>query len=226
VTAWIDLDDPAAGLAWSPDGTKLLATTYDRDPTTKKWLNKARTLSMSPPINRTGYYLVDALNRTAVFHPETPPSDLHETNAGDLGWSEDGTRIWAAKDGEPYRTFYDLDGNPASAPPGWSWENVFQAAGISPDGKLAARDGKPPGPQTTVIDVATGQVVGTQTMEQLVAWADDTHLVALKCAGTCQNEFNNAYVLVAVDGTEIAQLTGYRDNSQKPGAWEPVFTLR
>ncbi|MEO3863657.1 hypothetical protein [Acrocarpospora sp. B8E8] len=63
-------------------------------------------------------------------------------------------------------------------------------------------------------------------MLQLVAWADDEHLIALGCAGSCEFEFNSALVLVSLDGKEVVQLSGYRENTNDPGAWQPMFTLR
>ncbi|MBO3750757.1 hypothetical protein J5X84_32170 [Streptosporangiaceae bacterium NEAU-GS5] len=227
VTAWIDLDHPVATVDWSPDGTKLLATAYDRDPTSAKYRDKARTSSTVPPIKRPGYYLVDAAARSAVFRSAPPPDEgFYTARPTPFQWSADGSRISEMAPGKPGRIFYDLDGTTVPPPPGWSREQQYMEAGFSPDGMLLAAAGAAPGPQTTVRDAATGAIVGTQVMEQLVAWADNDHLIALKCAGTCKNEFSNAYVLVKVDGTEVAQLTGYRENSQKPGSWEPVFTLR
>jgi hypothetical protein len=141
-------------------------------------------------------------------------------------WSAGGTLIRDRRStGES--TYYDLEGRTRPEPPearlsAQAWED----AGVSPDGRLFADGGRPPGPQTVVKDVATGEIKGVQPMLQLRAWADNEHLIALGCAGDCSNEFNNGLVLVSLDGKQTTQLSGNRKNSQQPGSWAPLLTRR
>ena len=97
---------------------------------------------------------------------------------------------------------------------------------MSPNGRLYADGGRPPGPQTIVRKTATGKTVGVQGMEQLLAWADDDHLIGVRCAGECENEFNNGLALVSLDGKSVTQLSANRANTQRLGSWVPLLTRR
>lgn len=68
-------------------------------------------------------------------------------------------------------------------------------------------------------------VAGRQNVLQLLGWADDDRVIALGCAGRCENEFRNRLVLVTVDGRMETYLTGDQD-TRDDGSWHPVFTLR
>jgi len=124
--------------------------------------------------------------------------------------------IWKRPD-----SFYDLEGRPHDPPAGYVVRE--SRAGVSPDGRLLAG---PDGMPTEVIEISTNRVVGHQQVLQLLAWADDRRLVALGCAGACDSEFRNGLVLVSADGSDEIQLSAYRDDSQKPEAWQPVLTPR
>src|SRR5690606_12101360 len=60
---------PGAGAAyWSPDGTRLLVTTYSADPDeTGAWKNGSRSL---PPPSRTGWAVVDVASGKVQTHPQ------------------------------------------------------------------------------------------------------------------------------------------------------------
>ncbi|MCO6007286.1 hypothetical protein NE236_20090 [Actinoallomurus purpureus] len=233
VTRWITLGRRAGGLAWSPDGRRLLVTTYDRTPDAPGGVGTS---------SRTGYYLVTAASGKAAFH--ALPADRNTIGARqDLGWSRNGRLLWAPTNTEPAKHFYDLNGRPQPAPPHED-ETYVGDAGLSPSGRFLSR-GNPhavPGktiadwrrhnlgldPATAVQDVTTGKQVGVQPVEQLKAWADDRHLIAVACqtkACSGRGEFYNRYVLVSVDGKTITPLTGYQ-NSDAVGAWHPIFTPR
>ncbi|GGO08453.1 hypothetical protein GCM10010116_17100 [Microbispora rosea subsp. aerata] len=236
VRAWVPVDRPVGGLAWSPDGTRLLATAYDdlpdldmttvderqcptRAAATPEDARPPRMISTS----RTGFYVVDVATATAGdFHAVDPCLTDNSNVRRDFGWSDDGTlvreasNIWKRPD-----AFYDLEGRPHDAPAGYVVTE--SKAGVSPDGTLLAG---PDGMPTKVTELSTGRVVGRQQVLQLLAWADDRRLVALGCAGACGSEFHNGLVLVSVDGEDKVQLSVYRKNSQKPEEWHPVLTLR
>lgn len=203
----IRLEHTAGGLKWSPDGRRLLITTY-RD-------NPANT-EIPKPSTRTGFYLYDLQSGTARFRAFPPDRD-NMNSQQDFGWSRDGSLIYAPTVTVPTKRFYRLDGRPAPAPKGEDKYYDFEA-GHSPSGKL---------PPTEILDRVPG-------LEQLNVWADDSRLIALQCdprPGRCEGkgEFHNRFVLVDLDkryGARPTPLTGYRENSQEPGSWEPLFTRR
>ncbi|MET8157253.1 hypothetical protein ABZT47_12825 [Sphaerisporangium sp. NPDC005289] len=233
VVKWIGLDHPVGEVAWSPDGTRLLTTAYDEDP-------RMRIERPSGPVSfedvqngRTGFHVVDVNAGTARFHAMANPSLMERTGilcpmgGSPFGWSHDGALIWESTCTTPSKVFYDLQGRPHDPPNGWThpWMSS-EDAGISPDGRLYADGGAPPGPQTTVREVGTGKLAGVQTTLQLLAWADDEHLIGLGCAGRCENEFHNGLVLVSLDGKQITQLSGDRENADAAGTWRPLLTRR
>ncbi|MEW9529035.1 hypothetical protein [Microbispora sp. NPDC049125] len=229
IVEWVDLDHPVASVSWSPDGTRLLLTAYDTDPSIRLNVSADGSSWQDPPGSRTGFHIVDVATGQAKFHAIS--SDAQERmprEPGDFVWSPDGMvregNPSAGEPGQPLWRYYDLEGRPRPAPE--EPVRTYQEAGISPDGRLYADGGSPPGPETVVKDVATGQVVGRQKMEQLLAWADGDHLIAVQCAGTCRNEFSNGLALVGVDGEEVVRLSAYRENTQRPGTWTPVLTPR
>jgi dipeptidyl aminopeptidase/acylaminoacyl peptidase len=213
VTRWISLRAAAGGLSWSPDGRRLLVTTYARDPD---------AMGASPFSGaRTGFIVMNVKSGEAHFHSLLFDRENPNTRQ-DFGWSRSGKLIWAQRMNAPARVFYDLNGAPRPAPPHEA--DQAQQAGISPNGRLIALSGPPPGPNTVVNDLRTGQQAGVQPMQQLRAWADDTHLIAQGCLpNACGGklEFYNRLVLVDVSGKTITPLTGY-----KKGGWEPIFTHR
>ncbi|MCO5995094.1 YncE family protein [Actinoallomurus rhizosphaericola] len=219
VTRWIPLDRRAGGLAWSADGRRLLVTAYGQNP----------DLPTGPRSStRIGFYVVDAkTGRPGPFRALPPDTDNFNTRQ-DLGWSRTGALIWSPTGTVPTRTFYDLQGRPQATLPHEA--DSYQEAGLSADGRYIAmgNPGSGPGPLTAVKDVTTGRTAGLQPVEQLRAWADDGHLIALACQPkgcTGKGEFYNRLVLVSVDGKEITPLTGYQ-HSDRSGSWIPVFTPR
>jgi len=216
VTRWIKVGKPVGGLAWSPDGRRLLLTSYSANPDRIGW--NPRT---SP---RTGYYIADSASDPGPFHPLPGIAD-NPNNRQDLGWSRDGKLIWAPTAGEPTRVFYDLDGRKRPAPAHEA--EGYEAAGLSPNGTLMPAFGPVPGPAVTVTNVNSGEKVTVLPIQQALAWADDSRLFALGCdVAECKGkgEFRNRLLLVTLKG-KITPLTGYR-RSDKAGAWTPVFTHR
>ncbi|MFC5813915.1 hypothetical protein [Nonomuraea harbinensis] len=222
--SWIQLGRRAGHVAWSPDGTKLLATTYSSYPDELPTDGVAWRRKDSP---RTGYYLIDVPTGRAEHHalPPLPSTDGPPSNSNgrqDLGWSLDGSLIWGPTvDISPERVYYGLDGRPAEPPPGEAF-NRHGESKISPDGRLELG---PDGLPTAIIERRTGKVAGSQNVLQLIGWADDEHVIALGCAGGCENEFRNGLVLVSVDGRTTVPLTGVQE-SQEDGSWRWVLTPR
>jgi hypothetical protein len=227
VLHWMPVRPGAAGLAWSPGGDRLLVTHYDESPDENLEPGVLPRPGFSGPPRdsggRTGYSVIDMRSAKVAFH-RLPPDGNNPNYRQDLGWSRDGRLIWAPTATEPPRTYYEVGGGRTKGEP-----VSFQEAGLSPNGRYLATNGSAPGPQTKVVEVATGRVVGTQPMEQLVAWADDTHLIGLDCGSPgCleKGEFYNRFVMVDLAGRKIVPLTGFRENSQAPDSWNPIFTRR
>ncbi|GAA4233560.1 hypothetical protein FHR32_002708 [Streptosporangium album] len=230
---WIDLKHPAGSVQWSPDGRKLLLTNYGGNPDESYPMVNNSQKAMPP--TRTGYSVVDLDSGQIGFHPVRQDENNRFATRLDFSWSTDGTLVWEHNSTPPgTKKFYDLDGNPRSAPP--EVADTYQRAGMSPSGRLVATDSPDRSAVTGVKDVGTGKVtpltpVDGYWIEQLAAWADDDRLIAWACEfkapdNCVGSEFRNRLVLVDVDGGKAEPLTGYRENNQKPGSWEPVFSRR
>lgn len=217
ITRWIKVDKPVGGLAWSPDGRRLLLTSYSANPD---------TLGGDPrKSSRTGYYVVNSAAQPGKFHA-MPGRPDNPNNRQDLGWSRDGKLIWAPTATEPTKVFYTVDGQKQPTPAHEAESEVFEA-GLSPNGSLLPKFGPKPGPAVTVTNVTSGKKVTVLPIQQAVAWADDSRLFAFgcdpaKCKG--KGEFRNRLLLVDLKG-KITPLTGYQ-RSDKAGSWTPVFTHR
>lgn len=237
VTRWIELPKGAAGSAyWSPDGRKLLLTTYGKNPDRRfkdHPINVNGKDEPGPVPSRTGFIVVDVASGDAHWHAKPPYKDpdmpfFTGNSRSDLRWSHDGSLIWEHSTTMPPKRFFDLTGKKAAAPVG---ENrAYSEAGLSPDGRYAAGDFAGSGSKiaTEVLDARTGKRVAKQPVQELLAWADDHRLIAWgcdpdKCSGT--GEFHQQLLLVDVEGKHVRQLSSFRTSGQK-GSWEPHFSPR
>ncbi|MFI7616025.1 hypothetical protein ACIBP6_32870 [Nonomuraea terrae] len=224
---WIDLEHPVGSVVWSPDGTKILATAYSSYPEIRQGEGDQAHLRFGEN-SRTGYYVIDVPGGTADYHelPPLPGLDSSERITGnprqDLGWSLDGSLLWSPTNRRPDRLFYTLDGRRAEAPEADRYVGYSRHSALSPDGRLLLG---PDGLPTKITDAATGEIAGRQNVLQLHAWADDDNVIALGCAGSCENEFDNGLVLVSVDGERMTQLGRNRDTN-KEGSWHWILTPR
>ncbi|MFB9832074.1 hypothetical protein [Actinoallomurus acaciae] len=213
---WIGLKAAAGGLAWSPDGRRLLVTTYATDPDANYRKGTGA---------RTGFIVVDPRSGQAHFH-----SLLFDPGNGngrqDLGWSRDGSLIWAPTMNfdPPTKLFYDLNGVRRPAPAHEA--DSLEEAEISPNGRLiAVHGGASPG--LSIVDT-NGRTVSRPPVMQLVAWTDDTHVIAVTCdLARCggPRTLSYRYVLMSIDGKTSVPLTGYKTLATV-GSWDPVFTHR
>lgn len=215
VTRWIKVDHPVGGVAWAPDGRRLVLTTYDKDPDENQQ-NATEISSL-----RTGFYIVDAESKLGSFHRLA--GDNKYLTRQDFRWSRRGTLLSAPTSTFPAKKFYDLDGNPRPAPAHEDETNDGEA-GLSPNGTLLPKFGPSPGPAVTVTNVKTGKAAAILPIEQAIAWADDEHLIAISCDPKNCSEFHNRFLLVGLDG-KITPLTGYHD-SDGQNQWKPVFAHR
>ncbi|TMR96319.1 hypothetical protein [Nonomuraea basaltis] len=225
VRRWIDLDRAGAGsVAWSPDGQRLLVTTYDRVPA----LAAVPGREPDPRQARTGFFIVDVDSGTATFHslPSAPgAAGLRD----DLSWDRDGSLIWEETgSAQRPREYYDLTGRPRSGPAQESFSD--QPAGLSPNGRRLARGGKS-GSAPFVLNVASGKTTLLEPPDgpvilQSLAWADDTNLIAWARDREITDGAKSRYrlVLVGVEGEQpVTPLTGWTAPSSHL-EWVPAFT--
>lgn len=209
VTRWVQLDHPVASLAWSPDGSTVVATAYDGDPDLEK--PEGNGSFRMGDAKRTGFVLVDPQAGTASF--TALPNREMNVGRADVGWTADGKGVWSPS-GTPDELFFDLEGRPTTG----NRDDINSNIGIggaalsltSPDGRFTVtRDSGLP---TAITDNQTGTVYRQQAL-QVLAWADDEHVVTLAgCTKPCEGtaEFRNGLVLMKYDGTDPVQLTGSR----------------
>jgi hypothetical protein len=209
VERWIPTDHPVASLAWSPDGSQVVATAYDDDPDLQKPTgdNQFRMTDT----RRTGFVLADPAAGTARF-TELPTDSLFGGRA-DVGFTADGSGVWSPP-GPPADAFFDLDGKKADGDYEGMNHNLYLDAAqlplTSPDGRF--RITQDSGQPTSITDTRTGEVY-RQPALQVLGWADDEHVVTLGgCGDPCQGsaEFKNGLVLMRYDGTGAVPLTGRR----------------
>jgi hypothetical protein len=209
VTRWVELDHPVASLAWSPDGSMVVATAYDGDPDLEK--PEGNGSFRMGDAKRTGFVLVDPAAGTASF--TALPNREMNVGRADVGWTADGKGVWSPS-GTPDEMFFDLQGRPTTG----TRDDINSNIGIdgaalsltSPDGRFTVtRDSGLP---TAITDNQTGAVYRQQAL-QVLAWADDEHVVTLAgCSKPCNGtaEFRNGLVLMKYDGSDPVQLTGPR----------------
>ncbi|SDH57484.1 hypothetical protein SAMN05421505_11865 [Sinosporangium album] len=229
---WVELEHPASTVEWSPDGSRLLLTGFASNPYEQGVVDEGGPSEIVEHV-RTGFTVVDVGSGEARFRAlESAPGQMGVTM---LGWSGDGTLIWEpGPTSEQTKLFYDLQGRPHGAPPHEG--ETYQEAGLSPGRRSLAVDSPGRGAVVAVKDVASGTVtplkpVAGHWIEQAVAWSGDGKLVTWACeqqgAANCRvSEFRNRLLLVDADGRAAVPLTGFRENSENPGAWEPLFARR
>jgi hypothetical protein len=211
VTRWVELDHPVASLAWSPDGSRVLATAYDGDPDLEK--PEGNDSFRMGDAKRTGFVLVDPEAGTASFQSVTS-TDPFGGGRADFGWTLDGLGV-RSPSAPPEEKYLDLQGRPVTGADDGAYNtNLYVDAAQfplgSPDGRFTiTRDSGLP---TAITDNQTGTVYRQEAL-QVLAWADDEHVVTLAgCSKPCKgtSEFRNGLVLMKYDGSDPVQLTGPR----------------
>jgi hypothetical protein len=237
VDRWIELDRGVAAVAFSPDGTKLVATTYAKNP--DRYLAdhpqsvNGKTVP-GPVSSRTGFTVVDVDSGEADWHKapsRTDENGLLGNSREDFDWNQDGTLVYADSPMKPFRDYFGLNGDQAEWPADEKAVGRAEAA-LSPDGKLAA--GGFAGHGTTIaseiLNPRTGERITTVPAQQLLAWADNKRLIAWgcdpkRCSGT--GEFHNQLLLVTIGTDKVVPLSDFRKASDSyPGRWSPVFSSR
>ncbi|MGW6012421.1 hypothetical protein [Streptomyces sp. NPDC055210] len=234
VDRWIEVDHGVGGVAFSPDGKKLVATTYAKNPD-RNYVDHPMKVNgkrqPGPFPSRTGFSVVDVASGESDWHEVPQPEDefgfSSMNSRDDFDWSHDGSLVFARLSSEPYRQYYDLNGDETGVPVGEKYVG-YPEAGLSPDGKLVAGDfaGGVKTTATEINDPRTGKRLYKIPGQQLLAWADNKRLIAWDIApGT--NEFHNRLVLVTIGNKKTVPLSGFRQgNDGAGGRWVPIFATR
>ncbi|MER5471963.1 WD40 repeat domain-containing protein [Streptomyces sp. NPDC002685] len=237
VDRWIPVDRGVGGVAFSPDGKKLVATTYAKDPD-RTFVDHPRNVNgkeiPGPVPSRTGFAVVDVASGRADWHEapyQTDEMGWPGNSREDFDWSHDGTLVYVNSMEKPFRQYYGLDGDKAEWPVGEKVP-VSVEAGVSPDGKLGAGNfaGRGTVIAAAIVDPRTGGQVDTVPVQQLLAWADNKRLIAWgcdpkRCSG--KGEFHNQLLLVTIGTDKVVPLSDFRKASDTyPGRWTPVFSTR
>ncbi|MFF9521362.1 hypothetical protein ACF1DV_05195 [Streptomyces achromogenes] len=238
VERWIKTEKGVGGVQFSPNGKRLVATTYDINP---DGLFKDAPYRLNgkmvpgPKPSRTGFYVIDAASGQADFVARPPRKDDHGLVVGggrqDLAWTRDGKLLWEPWATKAGRVFYSVDGRQVPVPK--SEERLSSPGAVSPDGKLVT--GRFVGGSdrivSEVLDARTGKREALVPGQQLLAWADDDWLIAFRCDPEqclpAKSEFRNQLILASLDGKHVIPLSGFRTRSLgDTSRWNPVLSIR
>ncbi|MET9832450.1 WD40 repeat domain-containing protein [Streptomyces sp. NPDC006385] len=234
VERWIPVDHGVGGLAFSYDGRKLVATTYDENPDLRiRQTGDEDAVPWVPQFqrpSRSGFHVVDIASGTASWtgvrsgRGTSPRQDFFLSRAGDLVY----TPVPGPADGS--QQFYDLDGNKVAAPADERYLRTDVGARLSPDGSLAAgglSKEVPDKSYSSIRDPRTGREITKVRGAELLAWVDEKRLIAQeRTAG--EGLYRPRLVLVTIGSDEVEWLSG--PSAQKDDdlsyAWEPVLARR
>ncbi|MDX3572099.1 WD40 repeat domain-containing protein [Streptomyces sp. ID05-47C] len=232
VERWIPVGKGVAGLAFSNDGTELVATTYSEHPDPLEKPGNAGgsegEWTSTPKVSRTGFLLLDLAERDeGVWHP-VPSSSAG--GRADFAFTRDDQHLFATGGGlftlvRP--TFYDLSGKESAAPANEKHLRWDVPAGLSPNGRLAALGLVPGRSYSLIKDPLTGKEIARVRGAELLAWADDRRLIAWERTTGEDETYKDRLVLVTIGSDRVVPLSGVREHSetgQEP--WQPVFAER
>ncbi|MBA2948347.1 WD40 repeat domain-containing protein [Streptomyces himalayensis] len=226
VERWIPVDRGVAGVEFSPDGSKLVATTYSKNPDLRYKADydsdgdgkKNDWMPQFGQSSRTGFYVIDVDSGKGSWSKATYNSnDLNVRQ--DFDFSHDGKLVYSGLTTAPHMQYYDFEGNEVAKPANERYVHWFNDAGLSPDGKLVGGNG-------AVLDAYSGKQAAKVHGQRPLAWADNERLVAWYSEpGT--NEFHNRLVLITIGSDKVVPLSGFRKgNDGAAGRWTPIFAER
>lgn len=236
VDRWLPVQHGVGGVEFSPDGRKLVATTYAENPDRldgDRPINDGKHEEPGPADpTRTGFYVLDVASGDSSWSEVKTKRGgwgLADINTRqDFDFSRDGSLVYTGRIREPSQQYYDFRGRKKSPPPRERHLPWHVDARLSPNGKLAAGDfaGGVKTTATEVLDPLTGKRIAKIPGQQLLAWADDKRLIAWDIApGT--SEYRNRLVLVTIGSKKTVPLSGYRSSkADRVGRWTPIFAKR
>ncbi|WP_406836765.1 WD40 repeat domain-containing protein [Streptomyces sp. AHU1] len=232
VERWIPVDHPVGGLAFSHDGTKLVATTYSENPDKRIKMDDIDRIPVSVESSRTGFYVFDVASGKGSWADVGLLRDDQGNSINarqDFEFCRDGRTVTGRQPITPGDRFYDVSGREVSVPAAERYRPWGVAAGLSPDGTRFAGEfaGEKWHTSSWVLDRRTGKHVAEVRGQMLLAWADDRSLIAWDIAEGDKNEFHNRLVLVTVGSDKEVPLSGFlKGTDGTVGRWEPVFAER
>ncbi|WP_063753094.1 hypothetical protein, partial [Streptomyces resistomycificus] len=238
VERWIPVDHGVGGLAFSRDGSKLVATTYGENPDLRVKMEGSDGWDQKQPSSRTGFHVLDVASGKGSWSevalgsendPDEPMGGGFLNSRQDFALTGDGTHVWAGHPmGDIGKQFFDLSGAEVSVPAKDKYLEWYVEAGKSPDGRLVAGQfaGEKWKTSSWVVDAVTGKRTEVHG-QQLLAWVGNSSLVAWDIAKGGKNEFHQRLVLVTIGSDKIVPLSDFRKGSDgDAGRWEPVFAER
>ncbi|MET7285177.1 WD40 repeat domain-containing protein [Streptomyces sp. NPDC005573] len=237
IERWIPVGHGAGGLAYSRDGSRLVATTYSEDPGLREradptngpasasdsWLPQAGVSS------RTGFSVIDVATGEETWSKVVP--GRHDEGQEDFAFSRSGslvyTRSVSGSDGS--ERFYDLAGKAVAAPADERFLRADIPARLSPDGRRAALGvtAEAKGRSwSRIVDPLTGKETARARGAQLLAWVDDRRLLAWERAPGA-GLYRPRLMLVTVGSDKAVPLSGSTSLAATgEKGWEPVFAER
>jgi hypothetical protein len=237
VERWIQVNHKVAGLQFSRDGRKLVATTYGENPDQMVKPKGSNGWSGKDPSSRTGFYVFDVASGNGSWSevkiggdPNNPMGPGFINSRQDFALTRDGRYIWAGNpEGDIGKQFWDLKGAAMPVPENQKYLVWYVDAWDSPSGKLVAGDfaGQKWHTSSYVVDATTGGKTEIHG-QQLLAWADDKSLIAWDIGkGAKESEYHQRLVLVTIGSDKEVPLSGFRKGTDSSaGRWEPVFAER
>lgn len=240
VERWILVSHGVAGLQFSSDGRKLVATTYGENPDQLVKPKGSNGWSAKEPSSRTGFYVFDVASGKGSWSEVKIGIGTSDATGGDFinsrqdfALTRDGRYVWAGNPmGDIGKQFYDLKGAVMPVPENEKYLDWYVEAWDSPSGRLVAGDfaGKKWHTSSYVVDSATGRKTEIHG-QQLLAWVGEKSLVAWDIGkGAKESEYHQRLVLVTIGSDKEVPLSGFRkdikgtDNAS--GRWVPVFAER
>lgn len=123
VERWIPVDRGVAGVEFSPDGSKLVATTYSTNPDLRYKADydcngdgkKNDWMPQYGQSNRTGFYVIDVDSGKGSWSEVTYNSDDLNVRQ-DFAFSHEGKLVYSGLTTDPTMQYYDFEGNEVSKP--------------------------------------------------------------------------------------------------------------
>ncbi|MEU9287502.1 WD40 repeat domain-containing protein [Streptomyces sp. NPDC048275] len=241
VERWIPAGRGVGALAFSSDGRRLVATTYDEDPDGLVPVENGDTGAMSwmAPYgsSRTGFFVLDLAGNSGYAWWRVA-NDRHVIGRADFAFTRDGKHLFARVTGEKdgMERFYDLSGKEVDPPAEEKYLRWDVPARLSPDGRLAALGlihevdaGKTYSAKSysSIRDPRTGKKITMVRGGHLLAWADNKRLIAWeRTTAFDEQPFRDRLVLVTIGSDKVVPLSGSRAQNLEEPAWEPVFAER
>ncbi|MFE1289062.1 YncE family protein [Streptomyces sp. NPDC058751] len=229
VRRWIPVPQGVAGVAFSPDGRKIVATTYSSDPDRRYWSRRIRTSGpdgengwwLQGVACRTGFSVIDVASGQGTWHQAPDWKDEWGRPIGDRSdfrFSADGALLYEHITTQAHRQYHDLSGKSVPTPAN-EMKFELERAGYSPDKRFLVH---PSG----VRDMTTGEPVPRVPDNMaLLAWADDKRLIVFE--NSRDGDHPHRLALLTLGSSKVVPLTGYGSQLMTElGSLVPLFSAR